>query len=166
MTQRGRSAARVQKVQRVQRVVVSPPLAAMNMKSALRDCLPVLIVILSRRRRISVRIANERNVDKYQSAGRLPPSSHPPRIFRCSSGLRPAPFRSGKHKEGAPLHSRCPLRGHRVYEVKNDNVAPLLLYTGPTLPDLAILCRIATWGRSLTLRASLSVPSSFYCYWK
>ena len=102
MTQRGRSAARVQKVQRVQRVqrvVVSPPLAAMNMKSALRDCLPVLIVILSRRRRISVRIANERNVDKYQSAGRLPPSSHP-RIFRCSSGLRPAPFRSGKQKEG------------------------------------------------------------------
>ena len=32
----------------------------------------------------------------------------------------------------------------RVYEVKNDNVAPLLLYAGPTLPDLAILCRIAT----------------------
>jgi hypothetical protein len=37
----------------------------------------------------------------------------------------------------------------RVYEVKNDNVAPLLLYAGPTLPDLEILCRIATWGRSL-----------------
>ena len=66
-----------------------------------------------------------------------------------SSGLRPAPFRSGKQKEGAPLNSCCPLRGHRVYEVKNDNVAPFLLYAGPTLPDLAILCRIATWGRSL-----------------
>ena len=30
----------------------------------------------------------------------------------------------------------------RVYEVKNDNVAPLLLYTGPTLVDSRILCRM------------------------
>ena len=37
---------------------------------ALRDCLPALIVILSRRRRISVRGAYERNAIKYQSAGR------------------------------------------------------------------------------------------------
>ena len=42
-----------------------------------------------------------------------------------------------------------PRSGKRVYEGKNDNVAPLLLYAGPTLPDLAILCRIATKGRSL-----------------
>ena len=47
-------------------------------------------------------------------------------------------------KRKALLNSRCPLRGHRVYEVKNDNVAPFLLYAEPTLPDLAILCRIAT----------------------
>ena len=55
----------------------------------------------------------------------------------------------------ALLNSRCPLRGHRVYEGNNANVVPLLPYAGPTLPDLAILCRIATWGRSLTLRAFL-----------
>ena len=47
------------------------------------------------------------------------------------------------------LNFSFPLEGNaakrqRVYEVKNDNVTPLLLYTGPTLPDLAILCRIAT----------------------
>ena len=51
------------------RVVVSP-FRAMSMKSALRDYLPALIVILSRRRRISVRIASDKNVSKYQSAGR------------------------------------------------------------------------------------------------
>ena len=53
------------------RVVVSP-FRAMSMKSALRDYLPALIVILSRRRRISVRIVSVRNMVKYQSAGRLP----------------------------------------------------------------------------------------------
>ena len=52
-------------------------------------------------------------------------------------------------KRKAPLFISFPLEGNaakrqRVYEVKNDNVAPLLLYAGPTLPDLAILCRIAT----------------------
>ena len=44
----------------------------MSRKSALRDYLPALIVILSRRRRISVRIASDKIVSKYQSAGRLP----------------------------------------------------------------------------------------------
>ena len=34
--------------------------------------LPALIVILSRRRRISVRIVSVRNMVKYQSAGKLP----------------------------------------------------------------------------------------------
>ena len=56
-----------------------------------------------------------------------------------------AQLHSGRANTGkALLNSRCPLRGHRVYEVKNDNVAPFLLYAGPTLPDLAILCRITT----------------------
>ena len=45
----------------------------------------------------------------------------------------------------------------RVHEVKNENVAPIPFYAGPTLPDLAILCRIATWGRSL--RYVLPSPS-------
>ena len=44
-----------EKVQRVQRVVDSR-CAAMIMKSALRECLPAVSVILSRRRRISVRV--------------------------------------------------------------------------------------------------------------
>ncbi len=44
----------------------------------------------------------------------------------------------------ALLNSRCPLRGHRVYEGKNANVAPLLLYAGPTLADLRILGRMRT----------------------
>ena len=42
-----------------------------------------------------------------------------------------------------------PRSGKRVYEGKNNNVAPLLSYAGPTVPDLAILYRIATWGKSL-----------------
>ena len=46
-------------------------LRAMSMKSALRYCLPALIVILSRRRRISVQAAYETNAIKYRSAGRL-----------------------------------------------------------------------------------------------
>ena len=40
------------------------------LKSALRDCLPALIVILSRRRRISVQGTYELIDSKYQSAGR------------------------------------------------------------------------------------------------
>ena len=45
------------------------------------------------------------------------------------------------------LNFSFPLEGNaakrqRVYEVKNDNVAPLLLYTGPTLVDSRILCRM------------------------
>ena len=51
------------------RVVVSS-LRAMSIKSALRDCLPALIVILSRRRRISVQGTYELIDSKYQSAGR------------------------------------------------------------------------------------------------
>lgn len=38
---------RVQRVQRVLRVVVSPPLSAISIKSALRECLSVTYVILS-----------------------------------------------------------------------------------------------------------------------
>ena len=51
------------------RVVVSS-LRAILIKSALRDCLPALIVILSRRRRISVQGTYELIGSKYQSAGR------------------------------------------------------------------------------------------------
>ena len=40
------------------------------LKSALRDCLPALIVILSRRRRISVQGTYELIDSKYQSAGK------------------------------------------------------------------------------------------------
>ena len=40
------------------------------LKSALRDCLPALIVILSRRRRISVQGTYELIDSKYQAAGR------------------------------------------------------------------------------------------------
>ena len=45
------------------------------------------------------------------------------------------------------LNFSFPLEGNaakrqRVYEIKNDNVAPLLLYTGPTLVDSRILCRM------------------------
>ena len=47
----------------------------------------------------------------------------------------------------ALLNSRCPLRGHRVYEVKDDNVAPFLLYAGPTSADLETLCRVSTKRR-------------------
>ena len=46
------------------------PSRAMLIKSALRDCLPALIVILSRRRRISVQGTYELIDSKYQSAGR------------------------------------------------------------------------------------------------
>ena len=42
--------------------------AAMLIKPALRDCLPALIVILSRRRRISVQGTYELIDSKYQSA--------------------------------------------------------------------------------------------------
>ena len=50
-------------------------------------------------------------------------------------------------KRKAMLNFSFPLEGNaakrqRVYEVKNDNVAPLLLYTGPTLVDSRILCRM------------------------
>jgi hypothetical protein len=53
------------------------------------------------------------------------------------------------NKRKAILNFSFPLEGNaskrqRVYEVKNDDAAPLLSYAGPTLPDLAILCRIAT----------------------
>ena len=44
--------------------------AAMLIKPALRDCLPALIVILSRRRRISVQGTYELIDSKYQSVGR------------------------------------------------------------------------------------------------
>ena len=47
----------------------------------------------------------------------------------------------------ALLNSRCPLRGHRVYEVKNDNVAPFLLYAGPTSADSEPLCRVSAKRR-------------------
>ena len=45
-------------------------LRAMLMKSALREFLPALIVILSRRRRISVQGTYELIDSKYQSAGK------------------------------------------------------------------------------------------------
>ena len=50
-------------------------------------------------------------------------------------------------KMKAMLNFSFPLEGNaakrqRVYEVKNDNVAPLLLYTGPTLVNSRILCRM------------------------
>ena len=48
-----------------------------------------------------------------------------------------------KSRETLPTGANAAKR-QRVYEVKNDNVAPLLLYAGPTLPDLAILCRMCT----------------------
>ena len=53
------------------------------------------------------------------------------------------------NKRKAILNFSFPLEGNaakrqRAYEVKNDNVAPIPFYAGPTLPDLAILCRIAT----------------------
>ena len=65
------------------------------------------------------------------------------RIFGVPQGS--AQLHSGRaNKRKALLNSRCPLRGHRVYEGKNDNIALLRIYAGPTLPDLAILCRIAT----------------------
>ena len=51
----------------------------------------------------------------------------------------------------AQLHSGRATKGKRPY-----GQARRL-----TSPDLAILCRIATWGRSLTLRDWLSAPSSF-----
>ena len=50
------------------RVVVSP--MAMSMKSALREYLPAELVILSRRRRISVRRAFETSVSKYRFGGK------------------------------------------------------------------------------------------------
>ena len=74
-------------------------------------------------------------------------------IFGVPQGF--AQLHSGRaSKRKAILNFSFPLEGNaakrqRVYEVKNDNVAPLLLYAGPTLPDLAIPCRIATRGRSL-----------------
>ncbi len=40
-----------------------------------------------------------------------------------------------------------PRSGKRVYEVKNNNVAPLLLYAGPTSADLETLCRVSTKRR-------------------
>jgi len=61
-----------------------------------------------------------------------------------------AQLHSGRaNKRKAIPNFSFPLEGNaakrqRVYEVKNYNVAPLLLYAGPTLPNLAILCRIAT----------------------
>ena len=61
-----------------------------------------------------------------------------------------AQLHSGRaNKRKAILNFLFPLEGNaskrqRVYEVKNDDAAPLLSYAGPTLPDLAILCRIAT----------------------
>ena len=61
-----------------------------------------------------------------------------------------AQLHSGRaSKRKAILNFSFPLEGNaakrqRVYEAKNDNVAPLLFYAGPTLPDLAILRRIAT----------------------
>ena len=60
-----------------------------------------------------------------------------------------------------PLEGNAAKR-QRVYEGKNDNVAPLLLYAGPTLPDLAILCRIAACGRSLTLPSSAKTVKPRY----
>ena len=53
------------------------------------------------------------------------------------------------NKRNAILNFSFSLEGNaakrqRVYEGKNDNDAPLIPYAGPTLPDLAILCRIAT----------------------
>ena len=80
------------------------------------------------------------------------------RFAQDDSGRRGANFRtypqgfaqlhSGRaSKRKAILNFSFPLEGNaakrqRVYEVKNDNVAPLLLYTGPTLVDSRILCRM------------------------
>ena len=71
-----------------------------------------------------------------------------PESFGVPQGF--AQLHSGRaNKRKAIPNFSFPLEGNaakrqRVYEVKNYNVAPLLLYAGPTLPDLAILCRIAT----------------------
>ena len=43
-----------------------------------------------------------------------------------------------------------------MYEVKNDNVAPFLLYTGPTLVDSRILCRMRA-----VLEASETIGSKY-----
>jgi hypothetical protein len=73
------------------------------------------------------------------SAIPFPPSTcHPERTRRMVGGPT---------KRKAMLNFSFPLEGNaakrqRVYEVKNDNVAPLLLYTGPTLVDSRILCRM------------------------
>ena len=53
------------------------------------------------------------------------------------------------NKRNAILNFSFSLEGNaakrqRVYEGKNDNDAPLIPYAGPTSPDLAILCKIAT----------------------
>ena len=49
-----------------------------------------------------------------------------------------------------------------MYEVKNDNVAPFLLYAGPTVPDLANPMQDCRLKKEPALRASC--PPSF-CYW-
>jgi hypothetical protein len=61
-------AARVQRVQKVQRVVVSPLRG-----NAYKDSVTFLLfrpVILSRRRRISVRAVSDTSLIKYRSAGK------------------------------------------------------------------------------------------------
>ena len=61
------------------------------------------------------------------------------RLFRCSSGLHPAPFRSGT-KEGAQ-NFLCPLEGNaakqqRVYEVNHVNETLLLFHAARRLARL------------------------------
>ena len=69
-----------------------------------------------------------------------------PTLRACLPTLRVIRGRSADNRK-ALLNSRCPLRGHRVYEVKNDNIAPFLLYAGPTSADLETLCRVSTKRR-------------------
>ena len=86
----------------------------------LRDSLPALIVILSRRRRISVQAAYETNDSKYQSAGR----SRLRRLLPlwCLTAP-PSPRCIGRATKGRRLYGQA----RRL-----------------TSPDLHILCRMCT----------------------
>ena len=101
------------------RVVVSP--AAMSMKSALREYLPAELVILSRRRRISVRRAFETSVSKYRFGGKKPP---PVAFFPlwCLTAP-PSPRCIGRATKGKRLYGQA----RRL-----------------TSPGLHILCRMCT----------------------
>ena len=45
-----------------------------------------------------------------------------------------------------------------MYEVKNDNVVPFLLYAGPTSADLETLCRVSTKRRISVRIVSEGMP--------